>query len=72
MAQLTVDMAAGDALLIAPGGQAKVELIHKSGRRVRLRISADRDVVVRRDAGELASDPASQPLDASDVPRLAK
>lgn len=72
MSQLTVDLSAGDSLVIASGGEAKVELIHKSGRRVRLRISADRDVVIQRDAGERASVPASALGRASDVPRLAK
>lgn len=65
-ATLFVDLAPGERLDV--GGPARIEFVHKSGRVVRLRVCAAREVSIKKGAGPDETAMSSR----SFVPRLAE
>jgi hypothetical protein len=64
MSHVLIDMRPGERLAL--GGDVSVELIHKSGRAARLRITAPRDVVIEKNqTSVLSSVPSMQYLPRS-------
>lgn len=53
ISQLTIDVRPGEHLMLE-GGRIIVELLDKSGKLARLRVTAPRDVSIKREDGTLA------------------
>lgn len=54
---LHTDLEPGDVIVIPPGASATIEVVEKSGRRVKVKITADQPVTLAR-ADDAAAKPA--------------